>query len=65
MVFRLLFSYLRGSYIVKRYGVRLGVPFPANAIDGQVFRFRRVEGKEPLAVFFARLTPDKGIFLSC
>ena len=48
--------------IVRRYNVRLGVPFPANAVDEQVFRFRRIEGKEPLAVFFARLTPNKGIF---
>ena len=48
--------------MVKRYGAKLSVPFPANAVDEWIFRFRKVEGKDDLAVFFARLTPNKGIF---
>lgn len=46
--------------VAQKYGVGLGIPYPANGIDKQVTQMRKVSGKGPLAVYFGRLTFDKG-----
>jgi glycosyltransferase involved in cell wall biosynthesis len=46
--------------IARKYGVCLGIPHPANCMGEQVMKMRKVSGKDPLAVYFGRLTAEKG-----
>ncbi len=48
--------------LIKKYNIKLATIYPANAFDHKLFKLRKIEGKEPLAVFYARLIPSKGIF---
>ncbi|HVP24254.1 MAG TPA: glycosyltransferase [Conexivisphaerales archaeon] len=46
--------------VARRRGVGLGIPYPANGLDPEVTRARKVSGKGPTAVYFGRLTIEKG-----
>jgi len=50
-------------YIAKRYGVKIAVPYPANAVDPEVLEYRSLNAdKPPIAVYFGRVSPGKGCF---
>jgi len=50
-------------YIAKRYGVKIAVPYPANAVDPEIFKYRSTNAdKPPIAVYFGRIYPGKGCF---
>ena len=38
--------------LAKKYNIRLSIPFPANAIDNQVLRYRSRRHESPIAVYF-------------
>jgi len=46
----------------RKYGVSIGVLRPANAFDPILLRYRKEPRNEPVAVFYGRLTPEKGIY---
>jgi glycosyltransferase involved in cell wall biosynthesis len=48
--------------IARKYGVKINVPFPANAFDREILSCRNLREKEPIAVYFGRLTPAKGLY---
>jgi len=48
--------------IAHKYGVKINVPFPANAFDREILSYRNLREKEPIAVYFGRLTPAKGLY---
>lgn len=45
-----------------RYGVRIIVLTPANAFDGEALKYRNLQEREPIAVYFGRLSPSKGLY---
>ncbi len=48
--------------IIRRTNIRVEVPYPANAVDEKIFGYRRWGGRELEAVYFGRLTPEKGVY---
>lgn len=44
----------------RKYGVKIGIPLPANAFDKEIIKFRRKD-RDNVAVFFGRLTRRKGV----
>ena len=48
--------------MVRRYSTRIMVLKPANAVDREVLTYRRIRNKDLIATFYARLTPNKGIY---
>ncbi len=48
--------------IVKRYGIRITIPKPPVAIDEKILGMRTINERPPIAVFFGRLSPRKGIY---
>ncbi len=50
-------------YNAGKHGVHIAIPYPANALDPLVFKYRSVSGdKPPIAVYFGRISPEKGCF---
>ena len=47
---------------VRKYGVRIHIPKPANAFDPVLLSYRKTKGKRLKAVYFGRLLPDKGLY---
>ncbi len=45
-----------------KYGVALAVPKPANAFSRDILIYRKLRYKRPIAVYFGRLVPEKGIY---
>ena len=48
--------------IARKYGVKINVPVPANAFDREILSYRSLREKEPIAVYFGRLSPAKGLY---
>jgi len=48
--------------IANRYDCSMGVLSPSNAFDGKITHFRNTKSKEPIALFFTRLSPSKGLY---
>jgi len=48
--------------IARRYGVRISIPVPGNAFHKEILEYRSLREKEPVAVYFGRLSPDKGLY---
>jgi len=48
--------------IARKYGVRISIPVPANAFDKEILAYRSLQEKEPVAVYFGRLSPGKGLY---
>jgi len=49
--------------VARRYGVRINIPVPGNAFDKEILKsYRSLREKEPVAVYFGRLSPAKGLY---
>lgn len=48
--------------IAAESGVRIGIPTPANAFDEELPLHRSCHSEQPTAVFYGRLTREKGVF---
>jgi glycosyltransferase involved in cell wall biosynthesis len=48
--------------IARKHSARISIPVPANAFDREILSYRSRGGKEPLAIYFGRLTPEKGLY---
>uniref|UniRef100_A0A7J2U5G1 Glycosyltransferase n=1 Tax=Ignisphaera aggregans TaxID=334771 RepID=A0A7J2U5G1_9CREN len=48
--------------IARRHGVEISIPVPANAFDKEILSYRNLQEKEPVAVYFGRLSPAKGVY---
>ncbi len=46
--------------IARKYNVKIGVPIPSNAYPRETVKYRRTRGKEKIAVYFGRLSHEKG-----
>ncbi len=47
--------------MAKSMGVKVRVPIPSIALDERILRYRRVDGKPPVAVYFGRISREKGL----
>jgi len=61
-VSRAPFTISRIHEVAHRYGCSIGIPHPANAFDKRMLSFRKTNGREPIAVFYTRLSPSKGLY---
>jgi glycosyltransferase involved in cell wall biosynthesis len=48
--------------IARRHRVEINIPIPANAFDREILSYRNPREKEPVAVYFGRLSPTKGLY---
>ena len=48
--------------LAHKYGVKVYIPRPANALDKEVLEYRNLQERELVAVYFGRLSPDKGLY---
>ena len=48
--------------LAHKYGVKVYIPRPANALDREVLEYRNLQEREPVAVYFGRLSPGKGLY---
>jgi len=51
--------------IARKHSARISIPVPANAFDREILSYRSRRGKEPLAIYFGRLTPEKVSTIYC
>ena len=46
----------------RQHGIKLKVPVPGNAIDKTILRHRSLSERDAIAVYFGRLSPEKGLW---
>jgi len=48
--------------IARKYDIRIRIPIPGNAFDKEILAYRSLQEKEPVAVYFGRLSTEKGLY---
>ena len=46
----------------RSFGTKIAIPVPGNAVEKEIISYRKLDDKPPMAVYFGRLTPTKGVY---